>query len=99
MSAPNGIHRALWLALSVWLGSGGAGAASGCEGARRGVASEAVGLEASVVVREVLSDYRQTGPQTVVILTTTGYREAEIGLAGQRSPRRCRYDGFADGGL
>jgi hypothetical protein len=57
------------------------------------------GSSASVVVREMLSDYRQTGPQTVVILTTTGYREAEIGLAGQRSPRRCRYDGFADGGL
>lgn len=39
------------------------------------------GSSASVVVREMLSDYRQTGPQTVVILTTTGYREAEIGLA------------------
>jgi hypothetical protein len=36
---------------------------------------------ASAVIREMLSEYRQTGPQTVLIMTATGYREAEIGPA------------------
>jgi hypothetical protein len=39
------------------------------------------GAPASAVIREMLSDYRQTGPQTVLIMTATGYRETEIGRA------------------